>query len=263
MVATCEQAVSIGLPAVAFTEHIDVTPTVVPDEVLHRLAAVAPDHALVTDTRDGLFTPPAFDVEGYLAKVAECRDRFPQLRILTGLEMGEPHRHGDLLARLLAQADFDRVLGSLHCLPLGGGFGEPPALYVEQDPATVVRDYLAEIAELVRVDTRFEVLAHVDFPARWWPETSGPFDINAFEDEFRAALKAAADSGRALELNTRLPHADALLRWWRDVGGRAISFGSDAHDPAKLAAGFQEAAQFAEAHGFRPGQVPHELWGRS
>ncbi len=263
MVATCERAVAMGLPALAFTEHVDITPTVVPDEVVAALAVDAPDHPVVVLTREGQLTPPPFDVDGYLASVAECRDRFPQLRILTGLELGEPHRHGPMLDDLLARASFDRVLGSLHCLPMRDGFGEPPALYVEQDPATVVRDYLAEIVELVRADTRFEVLAHVDFPARWWPESSGPFDIGDFEEEFRAALKATAVSGRALELNTRLPHAEPLLRWWRDAGGAAVSFGSDAHEPTKLAAGFREAAHLAEAHGYRPGRHPHELWGSS
>lgn len=32
---------------------------------------------------------------------------------------------------------------------------------------------------------------------------AGPFDPNVFEDEFRYALRVLADSGRALEVNTR------------------------------------------------------------
>jgi histidinol-phosphatase (PHP family) len=262
MVATCARAVELGLPAVAFTEHIDITESQVPDTVLEAVAIAYPNHPLLEHTVDGAFTPPPFDAVGYLAMVEECRDRFPSLRILSGLEMGEPHRHGAVLANLLATGTFDRVLGSLHCVPFGESYAEPPALFAQEAPETVVRDYLAEIAAVAAIDTRFEILAHVDYPGRWWPESAGPFVIEDFEEEFRTALKATAASGRALELNTRLPHAEMLLRWWRDVGGSAISFGSDAHEPAALARGFRETTQLAEAHGFRPGRLPHELWGR-
>ena len=54
-----------------------------------------------------------------------------------------------------------------------------------------------------------------------------------------------------------------ILRWWREVGGAAITFGSDAHEPESIARGFAEAAQMAEAHGFRPGRMPHDLWARA
>ena len=47
----------------------------------------------VTDliTEDGTLAPPALDVEGYLACVQRCREKLPDLLILTGVEVGEPH----------------------------------------------------------------------------------------------------------------------------------------------------------------------------
>jgi histidinol-phosphatase (PHP family) len=53
-----------------------------------------------------------------------------------------------------------------------------------------------------------------------------------------------------------------ILQWWRDEGGTAITFGSDAHFPESVARGFREAMQMADAFSFRPGPMPHELWGR-
>jgi histidinol-phosphatase (PHP family) len=72
----------------------------------------------------------------------------------------------------------------------------------------------------------------------------------AFEDEFRHALRLTAQSGRALEVNTRLPLHPSVLTWWHEEGGDAITFGSDAHLPDLVGHGFREAAQLAEAHGF-------------
>jgi histidinol-phosphatase (PHP family) len=259
MERACARAVAIGLPAIAFTEHLDHTAWRVELE-----GPYAHDYLIELADPDGILTPPVFDAAGYLEAIARCRDRFPGLRILSGLEMGEPHRHAQACASVLAGNRFDRVLGSLHSLPDRGGFAEPWGVYPHRDAHDVVRDYLVDVTAMVARSDLFAVLAHIDYPVRSWPaERAGPFDPAAFEDEFRGALRATARSGRALEINTRLPLHGTILAWWHEEGGDAITFGSDAHQPWLVGHGFAEAAQMAEAHGFRPGRNPYDLWGRA
>ena len=123
MERTCERAVALGLPAIAFTDHADYTPWTVlkggrgGDKHLSALAA------------DGLLTPPELDIDGYLRGIERCRERFRDLRILSGVELGEPHWHVPAVAALLRAGQFDRVLGSLHCLPAGSEFSEMAALF--------------------------------------------------------------------------------------------------------------------------------------
>lgn len=164
---------------------------------------------------------------------------------------------------MLGAGRFDRVLGSLHCLPDEAGYAEPWGLYPQREPAEVVRAYLAEVVRLVTGSDAFAVLAHIDYPVRSWPQRAGRFDPAAFEDEFRAALRATARSGRALEINTRLPLHATILRWWHDEGGPAVTFGSDAHLPELVAHGFRDAAAMAEAHGFTPTPDPYAPWPRT
>lgn len=57
-----------------------------------------------------MIVPPPFDAPGYLAAVDRCRDRFPGLRILSGPEMGEPHRHAAAYAEVLAAGPFDPTI---------------------------------------------------------------------------------------------------------------------------------------------------------
>ena len=258
MAQSCARAVQIGLPAIAFTEHLDHT--------VWRIALDGPyvmDHLTAIADPDGILTPPAFDAAGYLDEIARCRERFPDLRILSGLEMGEPHRHAEACANVLGAGRFDRVLGSLHTLPDRGGFAEPWGIYPHRDAHDVVREYLAGVVKMASESDIFAVLAHIDYPVRSWPaERAGPFDPAEFEEEFRGALRATARSGRALEINTRLPLHGTILTWWYEEGGDAVTFGSDAHLPALVAQGFIEAAHMAEAHGFRPGKNPYDLWGR-
>jgi histidinol-phosphatase (PHP family) len=106
----------------------------------------------------------------------------PAKVILTGVEVGEPHWHRDQVAAVLAAGQFDRVLGSLHTLPLGAGLNEPGEHFARRPAAEVVRDYLAEIARLVAESTDFEALAHIDFVSRYWPAAAAPFDPADFED---------------------------------------------------------------------------------
>jgi histidinol-phosphatase (PHP family) len=256
MERTCARAVDLGLPAIAFTEHADFTTWTV-------TASDLDEHLQASVTPAGSLTPPEMDLNGYLACLQRCRDQFPALRILSGVELGEAHWHSAAAAKILDAGHFDRVLGSLHCLPVGRRFSELPDLYRHRPAAEVVREYLAELTRLIKGSDVFAVLAHIDYPVRYWPAQAGPYDPNAFQDEFRYALRALADSGRALEINTQVPLDPEVVRWWHEEGGEAITFGSDAHDPAVLVHGFAEAAAMAEAHGFRPGRHPYDFWTRS
>lgn len=259
MERTCARAQAIGLPSLAFTEHLDHTVWSIDRD---ELAAVDPDDRAVTlSDDDGRVRLPPLDVAGYLESVERCRALFPDLRVLTGLEVGEPHWHADAVAGVLAAGSFDRVIGSLHCLPDGDTFREPNGLYAHRPATDVVRDYLLEIAVLVTRSDAFAALGHIDYPVRSWPGDQGPFDPKAFEEEFRHALRATAESGRALEINTVLPLDGTILRWWREEGGQAVSFGSDAHEPSEVGRDLAAATAMAEAHGFRPGRDPYALWG--
>jgi len=247
---TCALAVSVGLPAVAFTEHADYTPWTVLE------GGLGADEQLSTHAAaEGTLTPPELDLDGYLNCLQRCRDRFPDLHIISGVELGEPHWHDATVTRLLHAGQFDRVLGSLHYLPSGR-----PILYQNRPAADVVREYLAEIARLIEGSDSFSVLAHIDYPLRSWPATAGPFDISEFRDEFRHALRVLARSGRALEINTSGPLHPEIVRWWREAGGTSVTFGSDAHDPSRIAYRFAEAAAIAKASGFRPGRHHFDYW---
>jgi histidinol-phosphatase (PHP family) len=263
MEETCARAVELGLPAVAFTEHADFGgwAVLIDDLNAHpHLKQFAPDRG---DEGDVVRTlqPPPLDVQGYLACVERCRELFPDLRIVTGVELGEPHRHSAAVTRLLQTGRFERILGSIHSLADGNGVSEMSNLFRQRRPEDVVRDYLAEVLGMIEGSDVFSVLAHIDYAVRYWPEAAQPFDALTFEAEFRAVLQALAQSGRTLEVNTRGRLPTEILRWWHEEGGETVTFGSDAHNPAALAQRFAEAISMVESVGFV--RADHDLWERS
>jgi histidinol-phosphatase (PHP family) len=250
MARSCEQAIALGIPVVAFTDHLDVVDFTAED----RIANEDLDPRRYPRMR-------LLDTDGYLASVAECRERYPELKIMTGAEIGEAHLFGASAEAIIAGSGLDRLLGSVHAVPLSGRLVAAEDIFRSLPAAEAMRQYFAEVVRLIEGSDLFQVLAHLDFARRSWPSSAGPYEEKAFEAEYRAVLRALAGSGRALELNTKSPLAQVeLLRWWRDAGGTTLSFGSDAHQPWRVGDRFREAVAIADAAGFAPGRDPFDFW---
>ena len=247
----CEQAIVEGLPAIAFTEHLDFTVWAAEDRA--RTEGLVDRHPA---------TQLPIDAEGYAAELAECRDRFPELRILSGVEAGEPHLFAASIAAHLRVSPVDRILGSLHSLSLDGRLiGVGRLLY--GGPDATMRRYLTEMVDMIETSDVFQVLAHVDFPRRYWPGGPARYVEKDYEEEYRAVFRALAGSGRALEVNTSSPLASVdQVRWFYEAGGEAVSFGSDAHNPSAVGQKFDLAVDIVEAAGFRPGRDRFDFWRR-
>ena len=242
MEKSCERALELGLPAIAFTEHAEWN-------VVHE-----GQHSV--------------DILGYFEAVERCRAKYPDLRIQTGVELGEPHWFPQETADVLAAGPLDRVLGSIHCIRLDGAVLDASQFRKHEglDFPAAVRNYLGEVLKMVESGQPFETLAHLDYPKRYWLDGIAPYREHDYEPEIRAVLKAAAKTGRVLEVNTTRGHTLCpdltVVRWWREVGGQAVQYGSDAHQPDKVAEGFKVATQMVEAAGFKPARDPVALWRR-
>lgn len=247
MEASCQSALDLGLRAIAFTEHAD----------------------FVEGVHDGV---QPLNVESYLEELERCRAAFPDLRIMSGVELGEPHWFPEKTADVLRRGSHERVLGSVHCAQWEGGLRDASQLrLLSAEQATgYVRAYFEEAVALVESNAPFEVLTHLDYPKRYWPHDRIAYRERDFEELYRAILRGLAARGGALEINTTrgidpsrgLCPGPEVLRWWVEAGGRAVSFGSDAHDPEKIAAGFAEAALMVESAGFRPNDDITGFWLR-
>jgi histidinol-phosphatase (PHP family) len=177
-----------------------------------------------------------------------------RLTIRMGIEIGEPHEYRQIVESLSVWP-FDVVIGSVHYI---GTRGVHAALFDEvplQEALEAYFDLDLQIASCGLVD----VLGHLDYFQRYTLQRNmPPFDPRAWEKTIRSILQAVIDNDLALEVNTsgvrQRPGVcfpgRTILTWYYDMGGRAVTVGSDAHYVEHVGANLADAVKLLREIGF-------------
>lgn len=233
-------AVDTGLAGLTFTDHFDSHPIEVP--------------------------LCQYDYDALAAALADLRGEFgDKLFIGHGIEICY---HADKLGRILAYLDgrrFDVVLLSVHWMQ--GRATHIAEHWTDWNIATATRVYLETVAEMVdrvgelaRQGCRpFDVLAHLDMIKRYTQWFRQGFDIASHAELVDRILRGCLEAGLILEVNTSglrqgvnepMPAA-WIVRRYADLGGEAVSLGSDAHRPEHVGQAFAQVAQMLKDNGIR------------
>lgn len=250
--ANVRHAATIGLPAIACTDHMPLT-------------APPPGVPRPADLPPGRHTPWHMaweDLPSYVAEVERLKRAHPQVEVLLSLEFDywpgvEPH-----VKSLQALYPWDLCLGSVHFV---GDFGidseEEIPRWERSDVDAIWEQYFLLLAEAARSGL-FDLIGHADLVKKFGFRP--PRDPRPWYEVF---VQAARDSGVVIELNSAglykpcaeiYPALD-LLRLSRSHGV-PIAFGSDAHRAEQVGSGFDRAVALARAAGydeyirFRPGR---------
>jgi histidinol-phosphatase (PHP family) len=232
------RAVTLGLREVGFCEHVDLDPR---------------------DQDYGYL-----DLSRYHQEIASARILEPLVTLRQGVELSYQARREDEIRAWLAARAWDFVVISVHLVDYADGWA------IISEPGTT-RTYFAAHSQRQAYAPYFEelrraaqsglgdVIGHFDLVKRFGVQHYGPFEPAAFEEEIRAVLRAAINSGMGLEVNTsglrQLPGepypALTVLQWYRELGGEILTLGSDTHHLNGLGAGLAEALALAQEAGFR------------
>ena len=228
--AVADAAIAAGLRAIALTDHCDI------DDIL-----------------DGIYPPyPAHAIHSTIERLKA--DYSGRLKILRGIELGEPHARPDEAKKLLSEQNFDFVLGSLHNLR-----GYPDFYFLrfermeEMQLVYIAKRMISELREIVEFEynsRHIDSLAHITYMSRYLDECGVKFDLTRFEPEWRGLFRTMIDCGVALEINTsglrkggRLMPDAPLVSLYVDCGGRLFTLGSDAHTARDVGKNLADAAE--------------------
>ena len=234
--------ISLGLTDLCFTEHMDLD--------FPEGQGVAPD----------TFT---LDADAYLAEFRELSPRYKdRIRLHFGVECGMQESCLKETNDFIKSYPFDVVLGSVHLLYredpyLPSFFGDHP----ERSESKALLDYFETTYRMLQLDYDIDVLAHLDYLIRYCPgsDRKYPYPGSIYDDIIDAILQELVRREIALEVNTSAlrkgmgnPNPPlAVIRRYKELGGKLLSVGSDAHLAKDLAARFSEAEKILKEAGFR------------
>lgn len=232
------------------------------EEVIEQAIKIGKTHVTFTDHSDIVFaqTTKAFctDIPAYNQKIASLKERYPQIKLLRGSEVGFEKRIADDIKQFFATHRFDIRILSVHSVFGGMDFADEfreKGYWAHSDD--VLQDYFMATYDAVTMIDNFQILGHLDYITRYTPAGANT-DLTPYFDLLREILVTCIKKDIALDINTAgirygLPYfhpQTTLLKLYRDLGGKYISLGSDAHQAQDVNFYFKEATEALSDLGF-------------
>ncbi len=192
-----------------------------------------------------------FSPDAYWEKYESLRGDALRLGVEIGMQAGLAGKN----RAFVESVPFDQVVGSIHTLD---GFDlYYPDIYRQHEKEELYRLYLRTMADCVRSHGAFvDILAHIDYIARYAVYSDPEISYAAYAEFIDDVLRALVETDTVLELNTRrfskrlgMKELVPIFARYRELGGREVTLGSDAHTADAIGASFAEAEDMAEALG--------------
>jgi histidinol-phosphatase (PHP family) len=228
------QAVDRGIRELAITDHVDFEPG-------------APAYGYAT-----------FEDRERIVRGAAERWAPQGLDIRFGAELTYDRSWEDDIRRHLARHAYDFTIGSVHDRVETPYSPRHVQQWVEgRSLAEIVAPSFDEVAAAAR-SRLFDALGHLDVVKRYLHPFVTKEMLAAAPELYEPILQALVESGTALEINTSgLRHAvgetypsEAMVRRFREMGGRAVTVGSDAHRAEHFGWALADGYQYAMDGGF-------------
>ncbi len=237
-----QQAISLGLNEICFTDHVD-----------YGIKRDWDDPRGIDWRQDSMEPLANVNYPEYFAKLLRMRVTYGKaITIRSGLEFGiqsiTVDNYKKLYDRYQDQLDF--VLFSMHQVNNLEFWTQDFQIGKTQQEYN--EEYYREILKTMKLFKNYSVLAHLDLLARY--DKKGIYPFEKVEDLIAEILKQAINDGKGIEVNTSSWHygltdtqpSRKILKLYKDLGGKIITVGSDAHSTNYLADHIKDAYAILE-----------------
>ena len=185
---------------------------------------------------------PMIDEEGYFAAARGLQARYAgTMRLLAGAELGYAplSRCCEAYERVITRFRPDFVVNSVHTCDGADCFF--PEYFTDKEKDYAYRRYLDRMRESLEAPYPYDVVAHLGYVARNAPYPDPKLRYEDYAEVLDDILKRVIEKGKILEVNSSsrtagsdfLPDTDILTRYF-SLGGRLVSYGSDAHGTERI-----------------------------
>lgn len=238
-----QEAITLGLDEMCFTDHVDYGIKRDWDDPEGIIIWHAIEHGKEVDlVLANVNYPKYFEaLNMYQKKYASS------ISIKKGLEFGIQSITVDAYEKLYAsyQDDLDFILFSMHQVNNLEFWTQD--FQKEKTQKQYNDEYYKEIYQTMQIFHHYSCLAHLDLLARY--DENGIYPFENEKDIIAEILKYAIRDGKGIEINTSswkyglkdTQPSRAILKLYKDLGGKIITVGSDAHETKYLASHIKDA----------------------
>lgn len=190
---------------------------------------------------------PQTPVAAYFQRARELQKEYEgKMRVLVGGEFGytDNPEAAKMYQELVDIYHPDYIIQSVHNLAEGDyayGHGYTDEKGKVRDKQEVYEEYLGLVRRSLDVTYPYDILGHVSYCTRYAPYEDRRMRWQDFSKSLDDILLTVLRKDKILEINSSnklgpsltLPDTDVLERYY-ELGGRKISFGSDAHFPSRI-----------------------------
>lgn len=186
-----------------------------------------------------------------------------------GIEIGLRPESYKKISNMVNNNNFDFIIGSSH-ITCGKDMAYDKSFFEGLTPKQAVEKYLNEVLENVNLYKKeFDVYGHLDYVIRYIIKNYGnvmtKIDYKDFKNLLDNILLSIIRSDKGIEINTSgvryglgTPHPNIdIIKRYKELGGKIITIGSDAHKASDLASNYDVAYEMLESSGINEIAVYH------
>lgn len=231
---------TLGVDEITFTEHYDIY--------------------------DGLKTLlKTLDVDKYKYEYFSHKDD-KKLKTNFGIEIGLQPDIFDQISSMVKEQPFDFIIGSSH-ITCKKDIAKDKSFFDNCTRKEAYLKYFKEVLQNIKLyNNEFDVYGHLDYVVRYGGYSEKKIDINEFSEVIDEILINLIRKDKGIEINTSgiryglgTPHPNIeIIKRYKELGGKIITLGSDAHNACDLASNFSEAFDILESANFSEIAVFHK-----
>lgn len=193
-----------------------------------------------------------FNIDAFFREYSKYRSD----KTLLGIELGMRPDLLEKVREVAAYYPFDQIIGSVHVVDKMDAYKSN--FYEGRTKNQVYEQYLKYMVTCIKTHDFIDTLGHIDYITRY----NNFFDKELYYDEYidyiDEILMLLAQREKAIEINTnRLNSHDSVInltkiyKRFKELGGRFVTIGSDAHTPDRIGSNFNKAKNIADSCGLQ------------
>lgn len=228
-----------GIDEITFTEHYDIY--------------------------DGLKTNlKTLDVNYYQNEYLAHKDDF-KVKTNFGIEIGLQPDTTEQIKNIVKQYPFDFIIGSSH-ITCKKDMAMDRSFFEGYTRKEAYLRYFKEVLENIKLyDNEFDIYGHIDYVVRYGNYAEKKIDYEEFKEILDEILINLIRKDKGIEINTSgiryglgSPHPNIdIVKRYKELGGKIITVGSDAHKTDDLGKDFDIAYNMLREAGFKEIAIFH------